>query len=440
MKNAIYKSFIYLFLAFNLVLIGMLWWHGSGSLFMFDGTGRMIALGRLTGLLAEACIALQLVLIGRISWIEQVFGHDRMNKLHRIIGYSTAAVLVLHPVLLTIGYARQNETGLVQQFLNFLNNWEDVFKALIGVVLILGTIVISLAIIRKRLRYETWHFAHLIVYVAVLLALGHQTNFGDFMDENPQVAYWYVLNYGALGLLILYRFLRPLYNFWRYRFAVEKVTPENADTASVYITGRNMPKFKFQAGQFANLTFLQKGMWFTHPFSFSAAPGNSVRFTIKASGDFTNTVRDLKPGTRVIIDGPLGRFTEASSRGDKYLFLAGGIGITPIRALMESLSAEHKDIVLLYAAKTPDDIVFRQELEQLQHRYHFVMSQISEASAGGAFETGRIDEEKVRRLVPDFSQREAYICGPEPMINAMQRLMLSLGTDKSRIHFEKFEY
>ena len=105
------KTLIYLFLILNLALVGSLWWQGgSGALFTSGlASGKIIALGRLCGLIAELTLALQLALIGRIPFLEQAFGHDGLNRLHRFNGQAVAIFLLAHPLLLIWGYSSLNQ-------------------------------------------------------------------------------------------------------------------------------------------------------------------------------------------------------------------------------------------------------------------------------------------------------------------------------------------
>lgn len=270
------------------------------------------------------------------------------------------------------------------------------------------------------------------------MAFGHQINTADVSQGAP-LYYWLVLNFTACGLLLAFRWLKPLYIYSRQRFTIDRVVKETEDIYSIYIRGRNLSQYRFSPGQFANLTFLQKGLWFTHPFSFSAAPnGKYLRFSIKALGDFTNQINQLKSGTRVIIDGPLGIFTQNTAHKNKFLLLAGGIGITPLRALAESLSAQKINVVLLYGAKTENDLVFKNELENFPLTTHFVLSQNSDDTKG--FETGHLNAEKIKRLVPDCLERDIFLCGPEVMMKFVVAELKSLNIPAQQIHFEKFGY
>jgi len=124
-----------------------------------------------------------------------------------------------------------------------------------------------------------------------------------------------------------------------------------------------------------------------------------------------------------------------TSTQEKYLMVAGGIGITPIRALIESLANAHRDIVLLYAVKTARDLVFGSELRALTGRCHFVLSR-SVSSDG--YEQGRVDRVMLERLVPDLRDREVFVCGPLAMMKAVIGALHALEVRGSRIHYERF--
>src|SRR3989344_2037822 len=302
------KKFLVWFLFFgNLLGIVVLWLTNSSYYIQNPADGNiLIALGRITGLLAEYFILVQSMLIGRVRWLEHLFGFDVLNKIHRWIGYSILSLLLTHPLLLTIGNAQANGVPLLSQFADFLANKKDVLNAFFALLIFIFIVVISIVIVRKKLRYETWYFTHLFTYLAIGLALTHQLGTGD-LRSGWGLTYWYVLNFAVFGFVLLYRLIRPLYLFWRHRFFVEHIVEETPDTFSLYISGKNLDRFKFEAGQYANITILARGMWYTHPFSFSSAyNGAFLRFSIKSLGDYTSKIRELKPGTPIIIDGPLG--------------------------------------------------------------------------------------------------------------------------------------
>ena len=205
---------------------------------------------------------------------------------------------------------------------------------------------------------------------------------------------------------------------------------------SLRISGHRLDRLKAQPGQFFLWRFLARDSWWaSHPFSLSAAPdGGSLRITVKALGDFSGKIRRVRPGTRVVAEGPFGAFTEAVRRRENVVLIAGGIGITPIRALLEEMSG---DVIVLYRVMHDDDIIFRDELEDLASArgidIRFVV---------GDHETdeGRdlLSPKHLQELVPDIVEREVYVCGPPAMTNAIRANVRHAHVPARFIHAERF--
>lgn len=434
-KPGIYLSFIA-----NLLIIFGFWLAGSSQLLWTGTSDILLAFGRLTGLLAVYFILLQFLLIGRAVWMEKTFGLDKLAHVHRLNGYLSILFILLHPILLVFSTEIVNKRGFFTELTDYLISSDDLLQAGIAVVLFVAVVFSSIYVARKHLKYETWYFVHLLTYLAVLLAFGHQLEFGgDFLSNRYFTVYWYLAYLFVFGNFIYARFLLPLYRLKKYSFTVDELVPENSGATSVFIKGKNLATWKIEAGQFINVRFLTKNFWWqSHPFSVSSLPKNDrLRITVKSLGDFTSKVQALKKGTRVLVEGPYGIFTPNPAPQTKYLFIAGGVGITPIYCLAEKIAA-HNDIVILYCNKTSDDIIFKKELEELAQKQrlklHYIMS--NEENFKG--EKGRIDEEKIMRLVPDASFRQAYICGPTPMMESLLKILQKIGIHKEHIHYEKF--
>lgn len=133
-----------------------------------------------------------------------------------------------------------------------------------------------------------------------------------------------------------------------------------------------------------------------------------------------------------------GVFTEKSSLHNKYLFLAGGIGITPIRSLFEQTTADNKDAILLYANKSLGNAILKEELENLNQKKHSKIIHVISDDASYRGEKGHIDQEKLNRLVPDIEIRDIYLCGPSPMIKTILAILEKMGIPKQQIHYEIF--
>lgn len=434
------KFLIFALIGGNFLFVTYLWFAHSSYYIQNPGGGDLyIAIGRMMGLWGELFLLIELLLIGRIHWFENAFGFDRLNKAHRWIGYGILILLLTHPFFLTIGNAAANGISFTAQFMDFLSNKNYVLLAAIALLLFLYIVFIS-AFVRRKVHYETWYFTHLFTYLAIGLALPHQLGTGDLMGGYP-LYYWYVLNFTVFGLVLLYRFLRPLGRFAYHGFYVQDVIEEAPGITSVYIGGRHMDHFTFHAGQYANINLLARGMWHSHPFSFSSAyNGEFIRLTIKNVGDYTAKIAAIKPGTKVLVDGPLGLFIEKRAERDKYLFIAGGIGITPLRSMLESLVRKNKDIVLLVSAKTANDLVFRHEIESMQKIDPFVKTYFILSTPTPGYETGRLDKEKIVRLVPDFFSREVFLCGPPPMMKSVVDNLKEIGFGAKHVHYENFAF
>ncbi len=444
-----HRGLILLFFLFSqvLVIVGFWAWyhvnHPLGNLLTGAAFGKLLAWGRLAGLLAAFSILLQVTLVGRAKWVERAFGLDRLTRLHHVVGFSLVVLLVAHPILVTAGHAMQAGTGFFAQLLDFFRNWEDVLAAAIALGIFLAAILFSVAVVLKKLRYETWYATHLTIYIAIALAFGHQLAVGSDLTDNRWFArYWIALYVFTFGNLIFYRIIRPLRVFFRQRFAVARLAPEAGDVTSVYISGRNLSAFPVETGQFMLVRFLAPGFrWEEHPFSMSCRPdGKQLRLTIKRLGDFTRRIPDLKPGTQVIIDGPHGIFPARHCASSKILLIAGGIGITPIRSLAEEFVAMGRDVILLYANRDHKTLVFAQELDELERSSSGRLRVVPVMSDDPAWpgEKGRLDRDRIARLVPDLRERDAYLCGPPPMMKAVRSILAGLGVPRKRIHYERF--
>jgi predicted ferric reductase len=369
-----------------------------------------------------------------------LFGFDRLNQAHRLIGYSILSLLVAHPILLIVGNSISNNVSMYSQLGDYLANKSNILLAFFALGIFIYIVFLSIIIVKKKLRYETWYITHLLTYLAIGLALAHQFGTGDLRDGQP-LYYWYVLNYAVFGFVLIYRFLRPLALFFRHRFVIQNVVKESDNVCSIYVVGRNMHKFEFKSGQYANINILARGMRYSHPFSFSDAyNGRYARFSIKNCGDFTSKISQIQPGTKLVIDGPLGMFVDEIAERDKFLLIAGGIGITPLLAMLKSLAWKHKDVALLYGARTDKDLVFKREIEDVVRQYenisvHYILSEET-----AEYEYGYIDSDKITRLVPDYQSREIFLCGPPLMMESVNNNLKSIGFSQEYIHYEKFSF
>jgi predicted ferric reductase len=434
------KKLFYTFVLLNLAIIFSFWFLRLGDVTALSTAEWLIAVGRITGLLAVFSILMQFLLMGRATWMEQAFGLDKLAKIHKKTGYASLIFILAHPINIVAGYAMASKIDLLEQYTLFLSD-PSLLQAAIAVSLFLTVVVSSIYIVRNKIKYEWWYAVHLLTYGAVILSWTHQLQYGSDFVRNPRmVAYWYSLYAFVFGQIAVFRFALPVWRTLRHQFTVSKVVPESDDVTSVYITGKQMQNFPARAGQFVKVRFFSGLRWLeSHPFSISAVPDASgFRLSIKALGDFTGQIRTLKKVAKVFVEGPYGTFTAKKSTKSKVLCIAGGIGITPIRALIEEFGVIGKSVTLLYANKTFAEAVFTDELAQLAEKFDLKVIYVCSKDPGFKGESGRIDSEKIKRLVKDVQQRDVYICGPAPMMTAVRGELRTLGVRDDQVHFEEF--
>ena len=418
-----------------LIVIVIIWLNGSFlDIRSSNIAGPLIALGRLAGLLAFYLILWQIMFIGRVGWIERAWGHDRLSRFHHFFGIVAIAILALHPILLTLGYSKLAQTTLTSQFLLFLSKYHYTISALIAYLMFLGIVVLSLWVIRKRLKYETWYYIHLTLYVAIILSFFHQIPNSHDLSGRVVGTYWWILFLATLANVLYYRFARPMLNLWRHQFRVGQIKKENENVLSIVINGKNLDRLKAYAGQFILVRFLAKNFyWEEHPFSLSEKPiGERFRITVKAVGDFTSKLATLPLGSRVFVEGPLGRFTADRAGKKKILLIAGGIGITPLRGLFEQFKTDNRPADLIYVARSENDFALKNELDQMtgiNNKIYYIPED----------KVGRLTPELIKNSIEDITERFIYLCGPPPMMKVVREYLKFLGVNKDLILYEKFQ-
>ncbi len=428
-------------LALNLVVVAAMWVFHGGPARSNDLGGVVTSLGQLAGLAGAMSALVGLLMMSRAPWLERLFGMDRMAHWHRLVGFTTVYLIGGHAVLITVGYAIDAHLSLWAQVVDSVLHYPNLILAIVGFAVMLTIGVVSVRAVRSRLSYETWWFIHLGAYAAVALAFAHQFSLGaDFVDDWWARVYWSLLYLSVAGSLVLYRWVLPIRAAFRHRLEVVSVTPVGTDTVTIALGGRHLDRLTAQAGQFFILRILTRGRWWkAHPFSLSAPPdGRTLRFTVKALGDDTREMQTIAVGTRVAVEGPYGGFLSYRPTGRKVLFVAGGIGITPFRGILDDLARPAADVTLIYRARSPEDAVFLDELSALaaERGFRLVMSY----SRWGDPDPNPFDPDRLLATVPDVAEREAFVVGSPTMIATAARGLRGAGMPMSRIHLENFVY
>jgi len=392
----------------------------------------------LAGLIGAYLALVQVVLLARLPVLERLAGFDRLTHWHRWNGHLCIDLVIVHVVLQIWGYSLPTHRSFGDEFWEMVARgaFPGMITATIGTVLLLAVAWSSFTIVRRRLPYELWYAVHLTAYGGIALAWFHEIPTGGDLALNTNAAnYWRGLAVATLAVLA-YRVLAPFASAFRYRLRVAEVIPEGSGVTSLRITGRKLGRLGARPGQFFIWRFLTRGHWWSaHPFSLSAAPdGRSFRITAKAVGDHTRGMGSIPVGTRVVAEGPFGDFTEASRRRSKVLLVAGGIGITPVRALLERMDG---DVLVIYRVISQDDIVFADELTELEERRGVKVTYVV---GDHSTPEGRdlLSPEHLRELVPDLAERDVYLCGPPAMTEVTEQRLRHAGVPRRRLHVERF--
>ena len=435
-------SDVYALVGGNALVIAAMWLRHGGTDQFATFSGTVTALGQLTALLGTYGALLQLVLMSRSPWLDQVFGMDRLAVAHRWLGFATVWLLLGHVAGTTVGYALGDGSSILDEGWALVTTYPYMLMATVAMGLFVVIAITSVRYARRRISYETWHGIHLYAYLAIALAFMHALVVGtDFKDDPVARLYWVGLYVIAGGLIVTFRFGAPVRLNLRHRMRVANVVDEGSGTVSVYITGRDLDRLPVRAGQYFQWRFLvPDGWWRAHPYSLSAAPNGAwLRITIKDLGGDSRAAGRLTAGTRVFAEGPYGAFTGARRAQRRVLLVAGGIGVTPLRALLEELPGGKGDIALVYRARRWGEVVFRDELDALA-ALRGISVRYLVGRAGQEVPRGSLSAGWLRRYVPDILERDVYVCGPEPMIATVLASLRALGVPAQQMHRESFAY
>jgi predicted ferric reductase len=423
--------------AVGAVLVLAMWWRDTPPSSVVGWGPWLTAAGRITALLGTYLIVIGVALMGRIAWLDRMIGMDRLALWHRRNGMYSITLLVAHALLIIWGYAITAHEGLVHETTSVVFSYPDMLAATVGLLLLVLVAALSVRAVRRRVNYQTWYFLHLYTYIALALSFAHQFNSGaDFATHPFNRAAWIAL-YAVVGLLLLgYRVVKPLRDAHRHQIRVTRIVPEGPNTVSVYLSGERLETLKAQAGQFFLWRFLTRdGWWQAHPFSLSAVPdGQQLRITAKGLGDHSRSLPHLRPGTRVLVEGPYGAFTARRSRRTKTLLIGAGIGITPIRTLLETVPGT--DVSLMYRARGPEEVMFRAEIDRIAAARG---ARVAYLVGPTAEHPEYLTAEYLRRMVPDIKEHDVYACGPAGMLEDVELSLRELHVPRRQVHIEKFE-
>ncbi len=429
------------------LLLVTYWWVADRGLQDLTSWGNGLnSVGRISGLVASVLLLAQVVLMARVPALERAFGQDRLARVHRVVGFTSFNLMVLHIVTITWGYALGRLIQTPATLWDLTVHYPGMLLAVAGTVSLFMVVITSLRVARRRLRYESWHLLHLYAYLGVGLALPHQLWTGQqFTGSTTRTVFWWTAWGVATAAVVVWRVGRPLLVNLRHQLRVTSVVEEGAGIWSVHLEGRRLDRFPVEAGQFLNWRFLGRAGWTrANPYSLSAAPdGRRLRITAQVVGDGSDSLRRLVPGTRALVEGPYGRLSARTRTRTRVALIGAGVGITPLRALAEGLDYEPGDAVLV--ERFTSQPLFASEVDQLVSTRGLQVLRLPgrrrspDSWLGDGVGTAD-DLTALRYWIPDIAERNVYVCGPAAWTDLVCRSLAAAGLSPDHLHLENFAW
>lgn len=417
-----------------------------GARQVHDPGSATTAAGIIAGLVATDLLLVMMILAARVPVVDRTFGHDKALSVHRALGKPALYLLLLHAALLTVGYGLSDHGGPIRETISLLTSGRDMLLAYLATGLLVLVVVTSLVAVRRRLPYEGWHLLHLLSYIGVFVALPHELGQGQVLAGGTlERVYWMALYVAAFCALAVFRFLVPLTRTVRHDIRVAGVERIAPDVVSIHLHGRDLGRLAVQGGQYAIWRFLTWQTWFSvHPVSFSSVPtATGMRITVRALGAGTERLARLPRGTFVAMQGPYGMFTDRARTAPYLTVITAGIGITPIRSLLEDSPLRPGEATVLLRASDERQRYLWNEVVELVQRsggtiYTMTGHRPKEAATWMSASATRAGV-SLPTAFPHLLESDLYICGPQPWTDLVVRDARRCRVPKRRIHVERFD-
>ena len=393
------------------------------------------------GFIAMALLGLQTIPTSRLKFFTQVFPMDTLYTFHHGLSIFTFLLALAHPILLFI-----NNPATLQ----LLNLFTAPWRAKAAVLSILAMLILVVSSVWReamKLKYDIWRWIHDgLAFLAIGLALYHMFKVNYYMSLTYQKVIWLLLTGVWLAILLYIRVIRPIMML-RRPYRVTRVKEERGQSWSLYLAPEGHPGFSFEAGQFAWITTESPFIFRENPFSFSTnadTEDREIGFTIKELGDFTQTIKQLQPGDTVYVDGPYGNFSMDEHQCKDMVFIAGGIGAAPVMSMLRTLSARDysQKVTFFFGNPTWESVTYREELAELEKELkNFTLVHVLERPPEGwEGEQGYITADVLQRHLPmEHRNSTFFLCGPLPMIMAVESALHQLEVPPTHIHSEQYE-
>lgn len=407
--------------------------------------------GKVTGLIGLILYAINLLLAARTRWMENLFGGlNRVYIAHHITGGIALILLVFHPLFLAFKLIHLDMPESFISAARFLlprgidnsGSFYDAQQSVAlnaGIIAFLGMVVLLILTFFIKLPYRIWLVTHKFLGVAFMFAGLHVILISSDTSRDFFLKY-YMLLWVITGLsAFVYRTLMSNVFVRHYPYRVTAVSQELGNVVGLHMEPIEKP-ISYKPGQFVFIRFLWSGeqgiIREAHPFSIASSPKESgVRLYIKALGDYTTNLKNLKPGMIAEIEGAFGKFTYTRFGNAPQIWIAGGIGVTPFLSMARSYAPEGPAVDFVYS------VVARTELLD----QHAVAEYLPQKYASFRYfpyiakeQNGFLTATKIKDMCGGLDGKEIFICGPPPMMKALRSQLRDLGVPNRKIHSEEF--
>jgi predicted ferric reductase len=439
------KDFVEFLIPFTTALAVALFFGGGGFTNFLDVATIPFGVGVVSGLIGTNLFLVMMVLAARIPFVDNLFGHDRALELHKKLGKPVLYLLLVHMVALIVDYASRVQTDLWSEVVTMFGI-SDLLLSFLAMGVMVLIVITSLVAVKKALPHGVWHTIHLMSYVAMFLGVFHQFSQGMMFAEGTMARwYWLSLYVVAVGGIAIFRVIIPVAKSMRHKLVVDEVVVEGPGTVSITMRGRDLDRAGFRSGNFAQWRFLARGLWTeAHPFSISAAPTRDrIRITVRDLGDATKILQNVRPGTGVWFEGPYGVFTDEVRTTSRVALIGSGIGLAPIRALVESIDVAPGDLTVIARAHTDEEMFLIDEIIPLAHQKRGTVYKLA-GKRGVRTSWLPWDESErgvtIGTIIDNPKTVDYFLCGPEHWMEALITDLERAGVPAHQIHFEKFAW
>jgi 3-phenylpropionate/trans-cinnamate dioxygenase ferredoxin reductase subunit len=429
----------YLWLAFYFLMVFL----PLGLLMIFprpEGREFLREISVALGFLGMALLGLQTIPTSRLKFFTKLFPMDTLYTFHHRLSIFTFLIILIHPILLFIN----NPATL--QLLNLATAPWRARAGVIAVVAMLALVATSVWRELMKIKYDIWRWVHdALSFLAIGLALFHMFKVNYYMSLTYQKVIWLVLTGIWLSIILYIRVARPIIMI-KKPYKVVRVQQERGQSWSLYLQPDGHEGMSFEAGQFAWITNESPFIFRENPFSFSTSSESDdkvIGFTIKELGDFTKTIKNFKPGDIVYVDGPYGTFSMDEHRCKEMVYIAGGIGSAPVMSMLRTLADRNceKKMIFFYGNPTWESVIYREELEELEQKLNLKLVHVLEKPPEGwEGESGFINADILKRyLSENYKDMTYFLCGPLPMIEAVEGALHKIHVPVLHIFSEQYE-